>query len=116
MELDYCTIIDELLRRFPEAENNVKQDCLDLPHVVFESGVIPIIKESLKNSDTKTQQMFSFLEEMALSTDEEVRNLLLVSGLEALADDGSVRELAKAQMGEATYKLYLELGTYMRNI
>jgi len=116
MALDYCTIIDEVLRRFPNVETDVKPYCLDLPHVVFESGFVPIIKECLKNDLPSKQSIFIFLEEMALSDDKDVRDLLLVSVLESLADDDSVRDMAKALMGNATFAQYLELGEYMQNI
>ena len=112
--LTYDKIVMQLMEEFPQL--HVDEIDMDMPHVVFEDSFVPIIKASLNTEHSYVDHIFAFMEEMATSQDEEVRNLLLVSVLEALADDGSVRERAKKNMLEATYSLYQELSFYMKNI
>jgi hypothetical protein len=50
---------------------------------------------------------------MATSADQEVRNLLQVSVLEALADRDDTRKLMQPLMGPETRKIYEKLHNYM---
>lgn len=112
--LTYDKIVMQLMEEFPQL--HVDEIDMDMPHVVFEDSFVPIIKASLNTGHSDVDHVFAFIEEMATSEDEEVQNLLLVSVLEALADDGAVRERAKENMLEATYSLYQELSFYMKSI
>lgn len=112
--LTYEKIVVQLLAEFPQLHFDGGD--VDLPHVIFENSFVPFVKDSLNGENSDLERIFAFMEKMATSQDKKVENLLLVSVLEALADDSSNRAAAKKCMLEKTFSLYQELSVYMKNI
>lgn len=93
-----------LFSRFPELNDRITASLeLDgLPHCLFETVLSPVLrgyfdkhdfscvktnrqkKSALKNAEPLVLRIFEFYEELAVSEDEEVQNLLQVSLLEPL--------------------------------
>ena len=131
--LRYDTICASLSERFPEVMKHAED--MDLPSVFYETSFVPMIKAALRAYDSelarcarsrrrearkaireqheRAQVFFAYLEEMASSADENVRNLLQVSVLEPLADEKDTRECMQLFMGPETLKAYGKLRDYM---
>ncbi len=114
--LYYDSICSALIDRFPEVfdlyENEYESE-LRWPHVIYENYFVRYIKRVLRSGSEQTAGIFEFLEDMATSADQEVRNLLQVSVLEALADRDDTRKLMQPLMGPETRKIYEKLHNYM---
>ena len=105
MHLNYSNYIAVLQSKFPELDwsSDTTKEMLDLPYILLGYIFIPFIKESLlKNVRSNIKRIFDFLEEMAMSDDEEVRNILQVGILEALWDDAHIFCLAQKNMRSRT--------------
>ena len=94
--MKYEELSNVLIQRFPNLIKsiNVEMDTFDCykpgPNVLYGNVLNPYVKELLEHENNKValQQVFKFYEELAQSEDEEVKNLLQVTLLEALWDDG----------------------------
>lgn len=93
--LKYGDVITSLFQAIPEAK--AAYDRWDmpgevLPHIVFslleESFLTPVIKAD-KNAELQ-ERIFRFLEQMAISTDNEVVNLLWIGLFEPWAANGTL--------------------------
>ena len=100
------------LKKVPEIQEQFLKQCkenliddTDGAHVVWSLGLVPciidLIKDYEKNKDI-LERTFDFFEEMALSDDNEVRELLLYSVLEKLGDDKEILATSMRHMGKAT--------------
>ncbi|MFC8689071.1 hypothetical protein [Brevibacillus porteri] len=103
--MQYDNIIRKLLAAVPQIRPNYEEEMEwlgeELPHVIFGMVVTPYIIKCLEehgNSET----IFNFLEEMSLSSDEKVQELVVVSVLELLVTEREIIEIAKSLMGEQT--------------
>jgi len=105
--------------RFPQLRTQLSQCMSEYecgPHVLYEVALNPYVKEVLEkdNNDEKCCQVFEFFEELATSGDEEVRNLLQVTLLEALWDEKELLHKACGYMKPETRRINDEIGTYFR--
>ena len=73
----------------------------DLPHVIFGMVVTPFIIKGLRGSKEVTN-IWNFLEQMAISDDEKVQEVLVVSVLESLIVERDIIDFAKNRMGNRT--------------
>jgi len=102
----------ELLEQIEEFKNN--DDAL-LLHNFFLFVFNPFFKEALfmkPNDITLIKRIFEFIEEMAQSSDFEIKNILGVTVLESLSP--SQLELAKKYMRPQTKKMLVELENYLK--
>jgi hypothetical protein len=76
-------------------------------HNIFGDVLNPYLIERLDQMDDEKvlKRVFNFLESMALSEDEKVKEVLTCTVLERLGDDTKILERAEAFMGENTKKL-----------
>src|SRR5438105_14023644 len=107
--LEYSRLNDVLLDRFPpfrdrfaelKATNAGEEPG---PHVSYDVILVPYIRSLLlaKQDELATQRVFSFLEEMANSS-EKIQEVLSVSVLESLLGEKDVVRLAEPKMGPKT--------------
>jgi hypothetical protein len=86
-------------------------------HIFYSQTINPLIHKLLVgeilNVDLE-KKVFSFLEEMANSTDELVTNLLQVTILESLWDTYEILNKAEQLMGPQTKLLNQNIATYLR--
>ena len=118
--MKYLTLIEEFIRTFPKfsdiAERKRKWwegDPEDQPlvHVFFGDIVAHYLVEELTapKSEGLLRRLFEFLESMAISDDDQVREVLTDSILEYLGDDKKILRKARALMGSKTLKLSHEV-------
>lgn len=99
-----------LLRKFPEIGSRMTEisDMFgdeEIPkYVLYEQVFNKFIHEALleNNDKEKIDKIFVFLEEMAVSKDLEVNNLLSVGILEYILSEEDIRDTAISFMGRAT--------------
>ncbi|MBG9944241.1 hypothetical protein ABE237_16190 [Brevibacillus formosus] len=107
--MEYGNIIRKLLTDVPQIRPYYEEEIEwleeDLPHVIFGMVLTPYIIKSLEEH-RNVETIFNFLEEMALSVDEKVQELLVVSVLESLITERGIIEIAKSHMGERTRQLF----------
>lgn len=85
--INYDNVIEVLLFKFPalKEELMLNDHLCDLPHCIFEIIVIPYVKQLCENNDAEVlKQIGEFLEQMALSSDKKVNEVLNVSFLEPI--------------------------------
>lgn len=132
--LSYSDMTAELLlSRFPELQERVTAayDLRELPTCLFESVLAPVLrayfnehdftgvktarqrKSELKNAEPLILRIFEFYEELAVSNDEEVQNLLQVSLLEPLYDNKRSYAGALLFMGDKTRVLFESCAEYL---
>lgn len=95
--------VAELLKKFPRFVNKMKPDDLQ-PYMLFGDFGIYIrdFIEDNEYSDVELNEIFSFLNEMGKSDDEQVHNLLTVGVLEIIMDSKKATEIARQHLkGEA---------------
>ena len=109
-----ATIFNQFIKRFPELNDTINKslkthlvDDKDGIYVIWGLGIMPSVLELLKrpNNERILKNIFNFFEEMAISEDEEVRELLMYSTLETLDDDKVILKEALIYMGDKTKKL-----------
>ena len=100
-------------QRFPQLSSGLP-DYYDEPYILYGQVLNPYVKELLLNgTDTKSiEDIFAFYEELAISEDEEVNNLLQVELLEALWSPKELFEKARAHMLPETRKFSDAIGAY----
>lgn len=84
------------------------------PHVLYGNILNPNVKKILEHEEDQAalKQIFSFYEELAISEDEEVRNLLQVTLLEALWDERTTYKKACKYMQPMTKLINLLIYDY----
>lgn len=82
------------------------------PHVVYEDLLVPFMIEEFSKSiqQDSLKDAFDLLEELLASGDKDARDLIGASVLEALYEDPTSREGARARMGPHTRKLAANIG------
>ncbi|MBQ6877895.1 MAG: hypothetical protein IJO22_05790 [Oscillospiraceae bacterium] len=106
------TLVDNFQGVFSDDEIN---EYGDWPHVFFGDLFVPYVKNILLSGNTEEINfIFLFLENMANSRDDEVRNLLQVSVLESLMSDKQTFVLLKKNMGESTFSIYEDILKYLK--
>ena len=112
---------DILYRRFPLLKSLIDTEMQTFEcykpglHVLYGNVLNPYVTELLKtpNESDEIRKIFSFYEELAISDDEEVRNLLQVTLLECLWDDFIVFDRAISYMLPETKKINEIIGAYL---
>jgi hypothetical protein len=124
--MNYPELNSQLLARVPEvfggyAELKAMWDGDEPgPHVLYEDVLVPYLIKLLQRQEAEIALLsaFAFLEELAVSEDSEVRNVLGASVLEALNEDQGIRAAAREYMGPSTKRLAEEIeggvGSYLR--
>jgi len=89
--MEYSNINEMLITRFPELKDEYEADreyYHDIPHVAYGDLFVPYIKKACRELDmSKIERISLFLEEMELSEDDCVNNLVGVSVIESLLLD-----------------------------
>lgn len=106
--------VRRLLDEFPALPVGEYADDRELPYIIYGIVFAGYIKSCLHGgSQCALEHIFSFLEEMARSPDEEERSLLQVAVLEALWNERFTFEAAQKYMHPETAKLFSEIGAYL---
>ena len=117
MSLIYSNMLFILQMRFPELpwSSETAKNSYDLPYIIFGLVFVPFIKENiLNNNQEEIIRIFDFLEDMACSQDENVRDLLQVGILEALWEDANIFHRAVKNMHNKTLEINQSIGSYLR--
>lgn len=120
--MNYEDLNIELSKQFPMLKWLVEMemdtfDCyLPGPHVLYSNVLNPYVKRLLEEEKDlhAIRQVFSFFELLACSEDEEVRNLLQVTLLEALWEDKLIYDRALQYMHSSTKILNSTIGDYLK--
>ncbi|WP_044478300.1 DUF7674 family protein [Paenibacillus antibioticophila] len=109
--MDYNNVVQKMLKVIPEVtplyEKELEWWDEILPHIVFGDVVNPYIIRLLRegNDEQIAKNVFNFLEQMAICSDEKVHEILAVTVLEQLGDDPTILEEARRYMGNETKKI-----------
>lgn len=110
--MEYDALNSELIERIPDtfggyAELRAMWDGDEPgPHVVYGDVLVPYALAQLAlGPSVACAELFNFLEEMALSSDQNIRDVLGASVLEALLSEPEAWVVAKQLMGPATLEL-----------
>lgn len=110
--MEYDALNAELIARIPEtfggyAELRAMWDGDEPgPHVVYGDVLVPFAIAQLGHGrSAASTELFDLLEDMALSPDQRIRDVLGASVLEALLSEPQLWALAKELMGAATLEL-----------
>ncbi|MDQ0087494.1 hypothetical protein J2T12_000888 [Paenibacillus anaericanus] len=113
--MEYNNVVQIMLEAIPEITPMYEKE-LDwwdeiLPHIVFGDVLSPYIITLLRESNPEQtlEKVFDFLEQMAISSDERVQEVLAVTVLEQLGDDPLILEKARQYMGCETKKMSVEI-------
>lgn len=107
-------VIERLLLTIPEIKQAYQKEIEwwsdETPglHNILGNIMNPFVTNLLRrsaNNDALIKRIFTFYEDMAISNDEYVRNVLQVTLLEYLGDDKQILETALRYMGTNTKKL-----------
>ena len=101
----YDDLISRLLNDIPQIRPMIEEEMEwleeNLPHVLFGIVVTPFIIKGLRGNKEVTN-ILKFLEQMAISDDEKVQEVLVVSVLESLIVERDIIDFAKNMMGNRT--------------
>jgi len=105
-----------VLKQLVDFEMNESENYIPGPHVLYGIVFNPYVKELIKggNDLQAIKKVFDFFEELANSNDEEVKNLLQVTILEALWDEKDLYEKACKHMLISTKQINKRIGDYFR--
>ena len=113
-KLSYEMAVDCLISAFPEICVTDADSIMDLPYPVYETYFVPHIKTMINHgNDAELVRIFDYLEAMAVSSDEEVQNLLQVAVLESFWDDSALYRKALAYMHSATKEINRRIEKYL---
>ena len=124
----YSDIVDDLLNEFPEIGRQYAEELDWLREtfqgqetkgqtLYFDGCFCDYIGRLLQNEgrdNGEIEKVFAFLEEMAVSQDGEVRNLLQVTVLEYLRSWALLQRRGEKHMGPETKKLFEGVKEYLR--
>jgi len=81
------------------------------PHVLYGDVLVPYLTALLKSrgSDVALARIFRLLEELALSGEQDIRDVLGASVLEGLNGERDARDAARDYMGPGTKRLAEEI-------
>jgi len=113
----FNTVIKELMSNFPEFEEVAENEFeywrqeSPPPHVFFANVLDTyLVKEMADIKNVKlVEQIFDFLEKMAISEDEKVQEILGVTILEYLGNDKRILKKARTFMRPHTLKMSYEI-------
>lgn len=106
--------VRRLLDEFPALPVGEYADDRELPYIIYGIVFTSYIKNCLHGGGQSVlTHIFSFLEEMAQSPDEDERDLLQVAVLESLWSERFTFEAARKYMRPETAKLFSEIGAYL---
>lgn len=108
-------LFPELRFKFEEEARNYEEDYSKYLHLVFGDIFNPYLIRVLKEDEISNEmkKAFIFLEDMALSKDEAVINVLVVTVLEYLGDDKRLLSKAREHMGKNTRLLSVDIENYL---
>lgn len=113
--MDYTNLVKSMLKELPELKPAYDEEMEwleeELPHVLFSWVFNPYLINLLTENKRADQivTVFNFLEQMAVSPDEKVQEVLVVTVIESLVLERNIIEIAKGYMGEQTKKFCLEV-------
>ena len=124
----YAEIVNELLAEFPEINKNYAEEMAwikdtfkdqetDGQTVYFDRCFCDYIGRLLvdeSQDDIKIEKIFAFLEDMAVSEDQEVRNLLQVTVLEYLRSWYLLQSRSEKLMLPETKKIFAHVKSYLQ--
>lgn len=117
-QLSYANAVDKLLECFPVLRKHYDQHSIlwedeYLPHVVYGVVFNPYVLSLLDAADQKhnadLERVFDFLEDMANSGDEELRNILAVTILERITATDDHLAKVREHAGKSTLSTLDEL-------
>jgi hypothetical protein len=99
-------LVRELVRRVPELPAEGKNWHADLPYVAFGTFAL-FLCNKVRNGTTDEflDRAFSFLNELALSSDASELDLLVAGALEIIADDPRCSAVAEQRLNEPAGRL-----------
>lgn len=123
----YYGIVNELLAEFPEISKNYEEEITWIKDtfqgqdtegqtVYFDRCFCDYIGRLLvdeSQDDIKIEKIFAFLEDMAVSEDQEVRNLLQVTVLEYLRSWYLLQNESEKRMLPETKKIFDRVKSYL---
>ena len=123
----YAEIVNELLAEFPEISKNYEEEITWIKDtfqgqdtegqtVYFDRCFCDYIGRLLADEsqdDIKIEKVFAFLEDMAVSEDQEVRNLMQVTVLEYLRSWYLLQNKSEKRMLPETKKLFDRVKSYL---
>nr|WP_300663515.1 hypothetical protein [uncultured Acetatifactor sp.] len=123
----YDEIVNELLAEFPEISKNYEEEITWIKDtfqgqdtegqtVYFDRCFCDYIGRLLvdeSQDDIKIEKIFAFLEDMAVSEDQEVRNLLQVTVLEYLRSWYLLQNESEKRMLPETKKIFDRVKSYL---
>lgn len=106
-KLRFDDLIKTVLREFPELETKyeTEKDYLEgLPNLFFENILVPYIKITVasENKEDTLKKIFVLLENMLISEDEKVQEVVVVSVLEALISERTLIKKIQLYFGKNT--------------
>ncbi|MBT3362768.1 MAG: hypothetical protein HN929_13345 [Chloroflexi bacterium] len=115
--MKYENLNIELIKRFPELADAAKKVFAWMqgekpgPHIFYGDFLNPLLIEELStlNNPEFIDKIFEFLEEMALSDDVEIQNVVIVTVLEQLGDDKNILNRARTFMRGRTTQFSHEI-------
>ncbi len=124
----YYGIVNELLAEFPEINKNYAEEMAwikdtfkdqetDGQTVYFDRCFCDYIGHLLvdeRQDNMKIEKIFTFLEDMAVSEDQEVRNLLQVTVLEYLRSWYLLQSRSEKLMLPETKKIFTHVKSYLQ--
>ena len=124
----YAEIVNELLAEFPEISKNYEEEITWIKDtfqgqdtegqtVYFDRCFCDYIGRLLvdeSQDDIKIEKIFAFLEDMAVSEDQEVRNLLQVTVLEYLRSWYLLQNRSEKLMLPETKKIFAHVKSYLQ--
>lgn len=110
----YLNAAADLMVNFPNLTLGDYENSLDLPYVIYGECFASYIRKMITENNTKElTHIFTFLEEMAESEDEDVRDLLQVAILETFWEDKYVFSLVKKYMHPHTKRIFDSIEEYL---
>ena len=123
----YAEIVNELMAEFPEISKNYEEEITWIKDtfqgqdtegqtVYFDRCFCDYIGRLLvdeSQDDIKIEKIFAFLEDMAVSEDQEVRNLLQVTVLEYLRSWYLLQNESEKRMLPETKKIFDRVKSYL---
>ena len=112
-ELTTENLYETLIKTFPELQTD--EDDKELLYNVFGFEFNPFLQQALdQHNKDLLKRLFYFLEKMAQSNDDKVRNILGVTILKKLSPQQL--DVAFTYMGSHTKKVHTELQVYLKNL
>ena len=111
--MKYINAVHDLLIAFPDLPLDDYESSLDLPYIIYGECFATYIRKMITENDKKLKHIFSFLEGMAKSEDEDTRDLLQVAILETFWADKVLFSFVKKYMHPHTREIFNSIGEYL---